>query len=205
MRPFANSFRHINQALSFAAMRLQARAETRLLAQEIESARESLCVIEETCAEIQRDHEQSVEALLQSETQLRENVIKLEETLSQLTGSATAQYLLQSQPQGLLLLPRGKDRVEKARELLAALEDAPFSSGLSAHASKFRQGLFALEDALRRHDAVLLARSNALRERASGLLQARMLFHRLVLQTKLLFPQSPSLLSLEEHFLPRAA
>lgn len=205
MRPFANSFRHINQALSFAAMRLQARAETRLLAQEIENARENLCVIEETCAEIQRDHEQSIEAVIRCEALLRENLITLEEALRQMTSSATAQYLLQNQPLELLLLPRGKDRIERARELLAALEDAPFSSGLNAHASRLRQCLFALEDTLRRHQAVMLARSNALIERANGLLQAQRLFHRLVLQTKLLFPQSPSLLSLEEHFLPRAA
>ena len=205
MRPAAKSFRHINQALSFAAMRLQARAETRRLAQEIESARESLCVIEETFAEIQQDHEQTIEAILQSEAQLRESITALEEALRPMTTSATARHLSQTRPSELLRLPQGRDRLLKARALLTLLEDAPFSVGLHGYASKLRQCLFALEDAFRRHEAVLLARSNGLRERTRGLQRAQRLFQRLVLQTKLLFPQDPSLLTLEENFLPRAA
>jgi hypothetical protein len=204
MRPFANSFRHINQALSFAVMRLQASAETRLLAEGIESARESLCVIEETFAKIQQDYEQTIEAILRSEAQLRETIIHLEESLRSITTSATAWYVLQTRPSELLRLPCGRDRLEKARTLLALIESVPFSLGLHQHVSMLRQCLFAQEDAFRRHEAVLLARSNALRARASGLQRAQRLFQRLVLQTKLIFPQSPSLLSLDEH-MPRAA
>jgi hypothetical protein len=205
MKPLANSFRHINQALSFAAMRLQARGETRLLAQEIENARENLCVIEETSAEMQRDHGQAIEAILYKEAQLREALLTLEETLLSMTNSAAARCMLQSRPSELLQLPRGKDRIERVRQLLALAEDAPFSFGLSHYASKLRQCLFGLEDTLRRGDAVRLARSAALRERASGLKRAQQLFDRLVLQTKLLFPKNPFWLSLQEHSLPHAA
>jgi hypothetical protein len=202
MRAMANNFRQINQALSFASMRLQARAETRLLAQEVENARDNLCFIEETFAEIQRDHEQSIQAIIQSEAQLRQAIVEIEGAIRK---TPAPRYFSQSISPDLFRLPRGKDRIVRARGFLTLLESAPFSLGFNVYSSKLRQCIFALEDAFRRHDAMLLTRANALRERSSGLLRAQKLFQRLVLQTKLLFPKSPFLLEVEDRFLPRAA
>lgn len=202
---FVKSFTHLERALHSVAQRLCARAESEGLAAEVNNARMSLRAIEETFAEVQEERVAATAAILLGETQLRETVSAAEKALRERLGPTTpTMYFLHSGPSELLRNPSLKERLQRVRTFLDALDNAPSSLGFMPIAANIRQRLFALEDALLRHDALLLAEAKAQSERRIALENAQRLLQRLSLQAKLLFPEEPHLLEDPER-LPKAA
>jgi phosphoglycerate-specific signal transduction histidine kinase len=199
MKLFMNSVKQTEESLAAIALRLQSRPETSALSKEIINARETLLLIDGSVESLQKRCEASLEALLQSETQLNTTLSNLEKELRQ---HASANYLLKLLPAPS---PKVQERISKVRHLLFALDNASFSWGLGPLAVKLRQAVFAIEDNIKRRELLLRARSNALQERVQALDRSKQLLHRLVLQSKLLFPVVPVFVEVDDRFLPRAA
>lgn len=184
----ANHFSRIEQALQTRALRLGSRAETSFLAREVKGAIDSLRAIQETFSEVQEERVSAIAEILYSEGRLREAISEAERDLQARLGPTTPTLLfLHQSPSELLRNPSGQERLKKIRVFVTLMEDAPSMLGLAQQASFLRKRLFALEDALRRYEVLLLAEANAQIERAAALDEAQKLLE----QLSFLFPEEP--------------